>query len=201
MSAPMPPVSGLRTRAPGTTFSRARAGFWYIVQKRMMTAETGMGRDLENDLGFLIHDVARFMRRKFDREVRVTGLTRAQWWVLVELLRDNGQTQSGLAENMELDKATLSSLIDKLETAGFVRRQPDPHDRRVKRVLRTEKVNAILPMLSAAGEALYAQAFAGIEPAERRSLQDLLLRLKRNLIAESGVETLGENRAAPLPAE
>lgn len=160
-----------------------------------------MGRDLENDLGFLIHDVARFMRRKFDREVRVTGLTRAQWWVLVELLRDNGQTQSGLAENMELDKATLSSLIDKLETAGFVRRQPDPHDRRVKRVLRTEKVNAILPMLSAAGEALYAQAFAGIEPAERRSLQDLLLRLKRNLIAESGVETLGENRAAPLPAE
>lgn len=201
MSAPMPPVSGLRARAAGTTFSRARAGFWYIVQKRMMTAETGMGRDLENDLGFLIHDVARFMRRKFDREVRVTGLTRAQWWVLVELLRDNGQTQSGLAENMELDKATLSSLIDKLETAGFVRRQPDPHDRRVKRVLRTEKVNAILPMLSAAGEALYAQAFAGIEPAERRSLQDLLLRLKRNLIAESGVETLGENRAAPLPAE
>lgn len=160
-----------------------------------------MGRDLENDLGFLIHDVARFMRRKFDREVRVTGLTRAQWWVLVELLRDNGQTQSGLAENMELDKATLSSLIDKLEAAGFVRRQPDPRDRRVKRVFRTEKVNAILPILSAAGEALYAQAFAGIEPTERRSLQELLMRLKRNLIAESGTETAGENKTAALPAE
>jgi len=59
----------------------------------------------------------------------------------------------------------------------------------------------ILPVLSAAGEALYAQAFAGIEPTERRSLQELLMRLKRNLIAESGTETAGENKTAALPAE
>ena len=40
-------------------------------------------KDLSRSLGFLVHDVARLMRRAFDRKVKHLGLTRAQWFVLV----------------------------------------------------------------------------------------------------------------------
>lgn len=138
-------------------------------------------QQLDGNLGFLIHDVARFMRRTFDQEVRSTGLTRAQWWVLVELLRANGQTQSELADNMELDKATLSSLIDKLEVAGLVERRSDSRDRRVKRVFRTGKAGEIIPTLDQAGRNLYRQALQGLSGEDRQTLFDLLSRMKRNL--------------------
>jgi hypothetical protein len=38
--------------------------------------------ELERSLGFLIHDIARMMRLDFERRVRLSGLTRAQWFVL-----------------------------------------------------------------------------------------------------------------------
>lgn len=153
-------------------------------------------KHLDTDLGFLIHDVARFMRRKYDQEVRSTGLTRAQWWVLVELLRANGQTQSELAENMELDKATLSSLIDKLEASGLVERRADPRDRRIKRVFRTQKVGAIIPTLDTAGQTLYRQALDGLDERDRETLFGLLSRIKQNL-AVNEMELAG---APPAPA-
>ena len=158
-------------------------------------------RQLDSDLGFLIHDVARFMRRKFDQEVRSTGLTRAQWWVLVELLRANGQTQSELAETMELDKATLSSLIDKLEIAGLVERRSDSRDRRVKRVFRTGKVGEIIPTLEQAGRSLYGQALQGLSGDDRQILYDLLSRMKRNLAEGfSDFEEADESDAAKAAA-
>ncbi len=149
---------------------------------------------LDTDLGFLIHDVARFMRRKFDQEVRSTGLTRAQWWVLVELLRANGQTQSELADNMELDKATLSSLIDKLEGAELVERRADPRDRRIKRVFRTGKAGAIIPVLDKAGQTLYRQALDGLDQDNREALFGLLSRIKQNLIVNSADAAQDQSR-------
>ena len=54
--------------------------------------------DLSRNFGFILHDVARLLRTTFDRRVRELGLTRSQWWVLNHLFRNNGVTQSELAE-------------------------------------------------------------------------------------------------------
>ena len=59
----------------------------------------------ERNLGFIIHDIARLMRLDFERRVRTAGVTRAQWFVLAHLIRADGQTQTALAEETDMEKA------------------------------------------------------------------------------------------------
>ena len=88
-------------------------------------------------LGYLIHDVSRLRRMMFDRELAPLGITRSQWWVLAFISRKDGLPQTQLANELDVGKVALGALIDRLETSGFVVRQADPVDRRVKRVYLT----------------------------------------------------------------
>jgi DNA-binding MarR family transcriptional regulator len=139
-------------------------------------------RDLERDLGFLTNDVARLLRRGFDRRAQKRGITRAQWFVLAHLHRKDGQRQSDLAEELDMELAPLGKLLERLEAGGWVRRETDPHDRRVTRVYKTGKINPHMDILRAEAEALYAEAFVGLDDRERSSVIDLLFRLRVNLL-------------------
>jgi len=81
-----------------------------------------------------MHDVSRLRRTIFDDFMKPLNVTRSQWWVLAYLSRHDGMIQSDLANVLELGKAALGSLIDRLEAAGLVRRGADDSDRRAKRV-------------------------------------------------------------------
>ena len=59
--------------------------------------------DWELRLGFLIHDVSRLRRSAFDRCLKPLNVTRSQWWVLAYLSREDGMTQSQLAEELDLN--------------------------------------------------------------------------------------------------
>lgn len=82
-------------------------------------------KDLGRSLGLLVHDVARLMRRAFDRRVKHLGLTRSQWFVLAHLYRSDGQTQRHLADELDMERAPLSKLLDRLESGGWLERRAD----------------------------------------------------------------------------
>ena len=75
--------------------------------------------DWELRLGFLIHDVSRLRRSAFDRCLKPLNVTRSQWWVLAYLSREDGMTQSQLAEELDLGKVAIGGLIDRLEKSGL----------------------------------------------------------------------------------
>jgi hypothetical protein len=77
-------------------------------------------------LGFLIHDVSRLRRSAFDRCLKPLNVTRSQWWVLACLSREDGMTQSQLAEELDLGKVAVGGLIDRLEKAGLLGAMPMP---------------------------------------------------------------------------
>src|SRR5260221_2914090 len=82
-------------------------------------------------LGFLLHEVARLLRRRFEQNARGSGLTRSQWQVLAYLALNEGINQSGLADLLEIEPITLGRIVDKLQMLGLIERRPDPSDRRV----------------------------------------------------------------------
>ena len=100
--------------------------------------------DVARNFGFLMHDVARLMRTNYDRRVRDFGLTRSQWWVITHLYRNDGLNQSELADTLDIERASLGRLLDRLEANGWVRREPCEKDRRVKRVRLTEEVAPVM---------------------------------------------------------
>ena len=75
--------------------------------------------DLEWNLGYLLDDAARLMRRAFDARIRHLGLTRAQWFVLAQLYREDGYTQTNLAKLADMDRATASEFGFPHRLGGF----------------------------------------------------------------------------------
>jgi len=137
--------------------------------------------DLSRNFGFILNDVARLLRTTFDRRVKALGLTRSQWWVLNHLFRNDGATQSELAETLEVEKATLGRLLDRLEQKGWVRREGDANDRRAKRVFLTEEVEPALKAMRAAASEVRRDALTGLSSDEQERFVDMLLAIKTNL--------------------
>lgn len=66
------------------------------------------------------------------------GLTHPQYLVMLALWQDAPLTVKRLSELLQLDPGTLSPLLKRLEAAGYVRRQRDPHDERALAVTLTD---------------------------------------------------------------
>ncbi len=139
----------------------------------------------ERNLGFLLHDVARLMRKRFEQNARGLGLTRSQFQVLAHLARNEGIQQSGLADILEVEPITLTRLLDRLEEAGLVERRAHATDRRIRQLFLTGKAHPLLADIFAIGAATRAEALEGVADAERDQLFKLLSRMKSNLLAKA----------------
>lgn len=92
--------------------------------------------------GFLIAKIHQLTGRIFNRLLRdhgITELNTAQGRIMFVLWRNDGLPISDLAEKTGLGKSTLTSMLDRLESRGFLRRVPCKEDRRSIRIFRTEK--------------------------------------------------------------
>ena len=140
-------------------------------------------------IGFLIHDVSRLRRTVVDKALRPMGITRSQWWVLANLSRHNGQgmMQTELAKVMDVGKVTLGGLIDRLEAGGLVKRQPDPTDRRAKRVVMTPKGTKLLADIQSIATKVNDQILNGIGRNDISRAETVLYKMKQQLISMDAV--------------
>ena len=156
--------------------------------------------NVERNFGFLVHDIARLMRMNYDRRVKRLGLTRSQWWVINNLYRNDGLTQTELAETLDIERASLGRLLDRLEANGWVQREPCRRDRRVKRVRLASEVGPVMREMRAIAAGLRRDAMSGFTPEEQETFVDVLLAIKANLIGLNGNGTLGKS-TRPHPEE
>jgi MarR family transcriptional regulator, transcriptional regulator for hemolysin len=138
---------------------------------------------LTRALGFLLADVSRLMRRRFDARAREIGLTRAQWRVLAQLRRREGINQTALAEIMEIEPISLGRHIDRLVEKNFVERRADPRDRRAWRLYLKAEVQPVLDRLRTISNINRKEVLQGIPIEESEALIDTLLKIKSNLAA------------------
>nr|WP_183983378.1 MarR family transcriptional regulator [Sphingomonas jinjuensis] len=134
-----------------------------------------------SEVGFLLSDTSRLLRRLFDGRARAIGVTRTQWRALTAISRREGLTQGRLAEVLEVEPITLCRMVDRLEEAGHVERRRDPHDRRAWNLYLTEKSRPLIDQLRTIGDQAVDEALDGIAAADRAALVDMLARIRTNL--------------------
>jgi DNA-binding MarR family transcriptional regulator len=149
--------------------------------------------DPDHSLGFLVADIARLLRERFNDTANAFGLTLAQGRALVHLARNQGTSQVALAQLLEVQPITLLRLIDRLEESGLVERRPNPNDRRAQQLYLTPAGDRLLDQINLLGSSLTETAMAGLGPRDRDRLITLLGRVKRNL-----VEPASEPESPPL---
>ena len=137
-----------------------------------------------------MNDISRLMRQEFDRRVESFGLTRAQWLFLFYVARQPGCTQSGLADELQVQKITVSRQADRLERAGWVERREDADDGRAYHLYLRPKAVRVVTQLAAVAEQLRNEYLSPVPPARRETLIDDLLRVKANLLRLAAAKTL-----------
>ena len=88
---------------------------------------------------YLVHDLARQLRRWQERVSHEQGLTLPQLRTMAQLTHRDGISQTELANLIESDPMTVSGVVERLEARGLVRREAHPTDSRVKIVMITEQ--------------------------------------------------------------
>lgn len=139
----------------------------------------------DQQLGFLLHDVSRLRRIVFDEYMKPAGITRSQWWVLAYLSRYDGIIQTDLAAMLDIGKAALGGLIDRLEAAEFIERRPDT-DRRAKRLYVSAKGRKIVREIISRSHDMSERILSDLDHDERVQLAEMLLKVKNQLIAIKG---------------
>jgi len=135
-------------------------------------------RRLGDFLCFAIYSANLAFGRAYRKGLEDLGLTYPQWIAIVALWEQDGQTVSELGEKMFLESNTLTPILKKLESMGYLRRQRDPADERQVRVSLTDEGRR----LREKGMHMNLVASTGLKPDEFARLQENVVTLRDNLI-------------------
>lgn len=106
--------------------------------------------------------------------------------LVLGLLRDHGpMSPSELSERLIVTRATVTGLVDSLERRGFVRRTPDPADRRRLRIEITPSGLDVVQQVRATVHRAEKAWLAALSDAELRTYIELLHRIQDGL-ADAG---------------
>ena len=134
------------------------------------------------NISFVLHDVARLLRKRFEQRSRTLGLTRGQWQVLAYLSRNEGIHQTKLADLVDTMPITLARLLDKMEARGLIERRPNPADRRAWLLYLTPEAHPLLEIMRDNGQKTRDEAFVGLSEDEQQHLLQTLCLIKSNLL-------------------
>ena len=138
--------------------------------------------DRHQTLGFLLHDIARLLRKRFEQRAKYLGLTNSQWKAICFLEKNEGIHQAALADLLEVEPITLVRTLDRLAQRGLVERRQDPHDRRTWLLFLKDEARPLLLAAQPLGEATRAEALGGLSDEDRDRLLQALTTMKTNLM-------------------
>lgn len=136
-----------------------------------------------NMVGLTVYEVSRAWKARLDELFKPHGLSSATWTVLCALALAHGEamTQRELAQAVFLECSSLVRLLDRLETDGWVRRVGDNADRRVKRVVLTEKAEPLFEQFEQVAHGFSGKLLEGIDPEQLETTHQVLLEIRRRL--------------------
>jgi MarR family transcriptional regulator for hemolysin len=124
---------------------------------------------------------AKAVREGFEQTLAAAGGSMGTWIVLSVLSGDGGHSQTMLASRMQVEGATITHHVDRLEKLGLVRREIDPEDRRVRKIELTPEGVRMHKQLIGAAKEFERSLFAGIDEGQRAELRRTLDQIRSNL--------------------
>lgn len=93
---------------------------------------------LDNQLCFALYSATHALTRAYRNALESTGITYTQYLVMLALWENNHLTVKSVADRLDLDSASLTPILKRLELAGFLTRQRNKADERVVEIALTQ---------------------------------------------------------------
>lgn len=154
--------------------------------------------DFEESIGYWTVMAAHALHRALSEELAPEGITHRQWQVLAWLAIDGTLSQAELAERMEIEPATLVSVLARMERNGWIIRRECAGDRRKRLVEATPASEPIWERGVECARRVREQATRGFSDQDRLELKRLLEALRNNLQEDCAVVAANSTGDAPL---
>jgi DNA-binding MarR family transcriptional regulator len=135
-------------------------------------------RKLSEYLCFAIYSANLALGKAYKPILEELGLTYTQYIAIIALWEEDNQTVGSLGEKLFLESNTLTPILKKLETMGYVRRQRDPNDERQVRVGLTEAGRRLRQ--GAIGKGVVKET--GLSPDDFPKVQQTIVEIRDNLL-------------------
>jgi len=134
--------------------------------------------------GFLIAKIHQVAERIFARMLKKYGIDNinpAQGRILFVLWKNDSISISKLAAMTMLGNSTLTSMLDRLEDSGYLKRCFSPTDRRSVTIMQTDKNNQLQEIYQQVSKEMLDLFYAGFKNDEIDIFEDSLKRILNNL--------------------
>lgn len=142
---------------------------------------------MRNTGGFLITRIKQVGGRVFDRilsQKKIDVFNGAQGRILYVLWQDDGIPISELSRQTGLATTTLTSMLDRMETADLIYRDRGDKDRRKIRIFLTEKAKGLEEDYNAVSEEMSSIYYKGFSDQEIEQMESYLERVLKNVEEE-----------------
>jgi DNA-binding MarR family transcriptional regulator len=136
--------------------------------------------------GLLLRRAHRSLSRALNAGFAQHDVSLAGFNVLFVLWRENGVAQADVPRLVDMDKASLTPVIDALQRAGFIERRQDVADRRRNNLFLTNHGRELEKPLMRLAIATVDDALRGVSPAELATLRNGLAAMLKNLGEPAG---------------
>lgn len=152
-------------------------------------------------MGFTLSQLGFATSGRFGQIVGGLGLEPRHFALLRAVRASDGRSQQAVADQLQIPPSTMVSLVDHLESQGWLERRPHSTDRRSRQLHLTASGRQVLEEAMRLGDQLEQQICAGLSGDEREQLLGLLRRVATNV--GMGQHTLPDRgtglRPQPLP--
>lgn len=142
--------------------------------------------------GFLVSQIRQLQGRTFERLLKESGIDAfngPQGRILYVLWEHPRLTITQVGKLTSLAKTTLTSMLDRMEQSGLIRREPDPANRRQIYVCITEKALGYRAAYDAVSERMNVLFYQGFSEEEVAAFEAALRRIIDNLETEEERKT------------
>ncbi|MFS0785553.1 MarR family transcriptional regulator [Shouchella sp. 1P09AA] len=128
-----------------------------------------------------IGTIARALDSISNIEFKEIELTKGQYLYLIRICEHPGSIQEKLAEMLKVDRTTTARAVKKLESQGFIYKQEDPTNQKIKKLFPTDRGKDVYQFLLRENNHSEAVALKGLSIDEIETLFDLLQKVSDNI--------------------
>lgn len=140
------------------------------------------------NLGYGINLCSKLLKNKLNKELEEEGLTAAQFAVIKDIEINsainkdlNQVTAVAIAQRLDMDKPTISGIVNRLITKGYIEKLQHPKDKRASILSITELCNKKMRVLEEINKKVIEASLSGINEEELKIFDKVLGKIIKNM--------------------
>jgi len=137
--------------------------------------------DLDDCIAFITNKSAKKLADEFNRRLQEHGTTRVQWIALFYIGKVGEISQKELSDYMDIKESSMVRLIDRMEKEELVERRKDSEDRRITKIILTDRGKFLKEELMPIGQEFQNDVVRGISKENLEVFNEVLQRMTYNI--------------------